>query len=119
MSQGPPESLPPNPYSVEVQDAELVSVAGQSADQASWVIPYKNPAALIAYYLGLFSFIPLIGLLLAIPAVVLGIMGLRARKRNPEVKGSIHAWIGIAVGGLFAVIWGLAFVLIVVGIATA
>ena len=33
-------------------------------------------------------------------AFVLGIFGLRARKRKPAVKGSVHAWIGIILGGL-------------------
>jgi hypothetical protein len=80
------------------------------------VIPYKNPAALAAYYLGIFSFLPLIGLFLALPAFVFGVMGLRARNRNPAIKGSVHAWLGILLGGLFSLVWGLAALSIVVGI---
>ena len=75
-------------------------------DSTGGVIPYKNPPALIAYYLGLFSLLPGIGLLLAIPALILGIMGLKKRAENPEVKGSVHAWIGIVMGGLMTLIWG-------------
>ena len=76
-------------------------------DSTGGVIPYKNPPALIAYYLGLFSLLPFIGLLLAIPAFILGILGLKKRAKNPAVKGSIHAWIGIVMGGLMTLIWGV------------
>lgn len=78
------------------------------------LIPYKNPAALAAYYLGLFSLFPVPGLFLAVPALALGIAGLRARKRDPAIKGSVHAWIGIVMGGIFTLVWGALAVLIVV-----
>jgi hypothetical protein len=69
-------------------------------DQTGGVIPYKNPQALFAYYLGIFSLIPALGLIPAVPAVILGILGLRKRKKNPVIKGAVHAWIGIIIGGL-------------------
>jgi len=69
------------------------------------LIPYKNPRALVAYYLGVFAVIPFIGILLGITAFVLGILGLRYRRRNPAVGGVIHAWIGIVAGGLFGFGW--------------
>jgi len=50
------------------------------------------------------------------PALVLGIMGLRKRAKNPEVKGSVHAWIGIVLGGLFTLIWGAAWGLFIIGL---
>jgi hypothetical protein len=58
---------------------------------------------------------PCIGLFLGIPAVILGIMGLRKRAANPAVKGSVHAWIGIVMGGIFTVVWGIAWVLFIIG----
>ncbi|HSI11733.1 MAG TPA: GYF domain-containing protein [Chthoniobacter sp.] len=70
----------------------------QVGDATGGVIPYKNLPALIGYYLGIFGLIPFIGLLLAIPAFILGIVGLRKRKKNPIIKGSVHAWIGIVLG---------------------
>ena len=88
----------------------------EEGDSTGGVIPYKNPPALIAYYLGLFSGFPLIGLPLGIAAFVLGIIGLKKRRENPKVKGSAHAWIGIGCGGLFTVIWTLAAVGIVFAI---
>ena len=79
-------------------------------DGTGGIIPYKNPKALIAYYLGIFSGLPLIGFPIGIAAFVLGVMGLRDRQRNPVIKGSIHAGIGIGCGGFFALLWGLAIV---------
>ena len=70
-------------------------------DATGGVIPYKNPYALIAYYLGICSLLfCVIPLPLGIVPVVLGIIGLRKRAENPVIKGSVHAWIGIVLGGL-------------------
>ena len=82
-------------------------------DFTGGIIPYKNPAALIAYYCGIFSLIPLLGLFVGIPAVILGVIGLRKRKANPVIKGAVHAWIGIGLGGLTTLLWGGLIVLIV------
>lgn len=73
----------------------------QKSSSYDGIIPYKNPRALIAYYLGIFSFIPILGILLGIPAFILGIQGLGYFKQHPEAKGVVHAWIGIIAGGLF------------------
>ena len=86
-----------------------------SGDVTGGVIPYKNPKALIAYYLGILSGLPMVGLPLGIIAVILGVMGLRDRARNPIIKGSIHAGIGIGCGGLFTLLWGV----LIVGIILA
>jgi hypothetical protein len=75
-------------------------------DSTGGVIPYKNAPALIAYYLGIFSLIPCLGLVFAIPALILGIIGLQKRKQNPAVKGSAHAWIGIVLGAICTLLWG-------------
>ncbi len=83
--------------------------AGQSSvpevqgDATGGVIPYKNPQALTAYYLGIFALIPVIGFFLGIASVVLGILGLRYRKANPQVRGSVHAWIGIILGAVVVI----------------
>jgi hypothetical protein len=117
-----PSSLPPNnPYTSPVGPGGAPQMPNQpypsqEGDGTGGVIPYKNPHALIAYYLGLFSLFPCLGLALAIPAFILGIMGLRARKRNPAIRGSVHAWIGIVMGGIFTVIWGLMGLAIIGGL---
>jgi DNA-directed RNA polymerase subunit RPC12/RpoP len=66
------------------------------------LIPYRNASALWAYYLGVFSLIPFLGIPIGIVAVVLGFRGLRYVERHPEAKGKAHAWAGIIVGGGFA-----------------
>src|SRR5262249_21617501 len=45
-------------------------------DTLSTIIPYHNGRALAAYYTGVFSFICVIGVPLAIVAIILGILGL-------------------------------------------
>jgi len=87
-----------------------------TGDATGGIIPYKNPPALIAYYLGLFSIIPCFGVLLGIPAVILGIIGLVQRRKNPVIKGSVHAWIGIVVGGLMSLLW-LVLIALMIGVS--
>ncbi len=80
------------------------------------LIPYKNSSALIAYYLGVFSIIPFLGIFLGITAFILGLKGLRFTKKHPESKGKIHAWIGILAGGFFGFGY-LITILISIGLA--
>jgi hypothetical protein len=81
----------------------------QAGDATAGIIPYKNPHALTAYYLGIFSVIPALGLLLSLPAIILGIVGLKKRKANRVIKGAAHAWVGIGVGG-FSLAYHLFFI---------
>jgi len=66
----------------------------------STLIPYKNPKALASYYCGIFALIPILGFFVAPAALILGIMGLRHRRANPEAKGTVHAMIGVVLGAL-------------------
>ncbi|MCU0879554.1 MAG: DUF4190 domain-containing protein [Pirellulaceae bacterium] len=88
-------------------------------DSTGGVIPYKNMPALLAYYLGIAS---LICCLVAIPfgivPVVLGIVGLQKRAANPAIKGSVHAWIGIVLGGLNFLLSIVIWVIVLLGQAT-
>jgi serine/threonine protein kinase len=83
-------------------------------DATGGVIPYKNPPALIAYYCGVFSLIPIIGIIVGIPGIILGFVGLRRRWANPPIKGAVHAWIGIILGLLTTMLWAGVIGLIVV-----
>lgn len=85
----PPPALAPPTATVVTPDNPL-----------SAVVPYKNPKALIAYYLAIFSLIPCFGLPLGIAAFILGLLGLKAAKAQPNTHGTVHAWIGIVLGGL-------------------
>ena len=61
------------------------------------MIPYKNTPALLAYYFGVFGLLP--GLIpLSIAAIVLGFIGLSKQKKQPAIKGTVHARIGIILG---------------------
>jgi hypothetical protein len=64
------------------------------------LIPTKNAKALIAYYLGVFSVIPCIALVLGPAALILGILGLKECKRDPNLPGKGHAITGIVLGSL-------------------
>lgn len=76
----------------------------ETGDGTGGLIPYKNPKALTAYYLGILSLLCCFaGLPLGIVPLVLGIQGLRDRSRNPVIKGSVHAWIGIVCGAIATV----------------
>lgn len=110
------DNQPENPY-----DAPMAEVVGQQpmmpptneGDATGGVIPYKNPHALIAYYLGIISLLPLIGVPFGIASVILGFMGLSRRKQNPVIKGSAHAWIGI-IFGMLSLLCGTGFVFLMI-----
>ena len=100
-SESNPFAAPPD------ATASVTPTPSAEADATGGLIPYKNPHALIAYYLGIVSGLPLIGLPFGIAAFILGLKGLKARKQNPVIKGSVHAAIGIGCGGLFSLVWGV------------
>ena len=96
-SCGHAASAPPTvPGPISRRDSE-------EGDATGGVIPYKNVPALMAYYCGVFSIIPFFPI--GVAAFVLGIIGLKRRKRKPVIRGAAHAWIGIIIGGLFGLIW--------------
>ena len=110
--------LPGEPVTPPVPSMPTRSQAGspeatlnqESSGTLTSVIPYKNPMALTAYYLGIFSLIPILGAVLALPAIVLGVLGLRRHRRNPIAKGKAHAWVGISTGALSILVhFGLMF----------
>ena len=103
-----------NPYEAPTAGRTRPVTNPNEGDATGGIIPYKNPKALIAYYLGIFSGFPVIGFFLAVPAFVLGIMGLRDRNRNPAIKGSIHAGIGIGCGTIFTLLWGSLIIVFII-----
>ena len=83
------------------------------------MIPAKNGPALASYYLGLFSLLPCFGFPLGAAAVYFGIKGLQNVRANPEVRGGVHAWVGVICGGLFGMLNLLLVILFVVGIVVS
>ncbi len=96
-----PASL--NPFSAPTT-AELPVWSAEPGDSSSITetfIPSKNGPALASYYLGIFSLFPCLGFPLGVAAVYFGIQGIRRVRKNPEVRGGIHAWVGTICGALF------------------
>ena len=94
----------------------VLSAAGEkprSNGGLNVIIPYKNIRALAAYYLGVFSAIPIFGIPLGAAAFALGILALRFRRNDPAAGGAVHAWIGILAGGFFSLLW-LALIIMVI-----
>jgi hypothetical protein len=69
-------------------------------DPVQTLIPYKNVRALAAYYLGVFSFVCVIGLILGPAAILLGFLGYGYGRKHPTAKGTGHAVAGIVFGVL-------------------
>ncbi|MCH2181462.1 MAG: hypothetical protein MK108_05600 [Mariniblastus sp.] len=94
-----PNHPPENPYAAaQVDLVPAQTSAGSEGDVTGGVIPYKNPCALAAYYLGLLAWIPACGSPFAIASIWLGIVGLKKRRINPAIRGSAHAIFGIVAG---------------------
>lgn len=87
--------------------------APQESELLRKVIPYKNPYALTAYYLAVFSLIPVLGIPLGLIAFVLGIVGIIYRSNHPEAHGFAHALTGIILGGGCAILWTVIIVAII------
>lgn len=79
--------------------------------------PAANGPALAAYYLGVFTLVPLFGALAAVPAVTCGLAGTRRARFLPGQEGGAHAWTGLVLGGAagvanlsWAAVWLMALV---------
>ena len=91
-------------------DAALTPVPGaeEEVGVVGRMIPTANPAALTAYYAGIFSLVPFLGLLLGPLALVLGVKGLKAAPAVPGQVGRVHARIGLILGILTSLAnWGV------------
>jgi hypothetical protein len=91
----------------------------QEADPLGGLIPYRNGQALAAYYCGVFSLIPCVGLILGPIALIMGILGLRYSKLHPAAKGGGHAIAGIVLGLLVLIGHLIVIGFIVLGILSA
>ncbi len=108
----------PAPDAPSLPEPDIYRPPTGDGDATGGLIPYKNMPALFAYYCGVFSLIPLFPI--GIVAVILGIIGLRAYKRQPAIRGRVHAWIGIILGGLFGLLYlALTVLMIAAAIAAA
>ena len=98
-----------NPFAVPQAKMQQNYQPMEEGDATGGLIPYKNPPALIGDYLGYLGFLPILGIPIALAAIILGFIGLRKRKKNPAVRGKGHA--------LFAIIAGFIGLICVGGIS--
>ena len=76
------------------------------------VIPVNNSPALVGYYLGVASLIPLLGFATGPVALVCGILGARKAKIQPQAAGMGHAVAAILMGVGGPLFWILLTVLV-------
>lgn len=80
-------SPPINVTSVPKLNA-LLADTGQGDEPFATIVPYRNPHALVGYYISILSLLPFIGGIAGPTAIVLGIIGLKKRKIEPQRKGT-------------------------------
>ncbi len=85
---------------VELHLSPRLPVIIEDDNTLGGLIPYKNGQALASYYLGVFSFIPVFGILPGVAAVITGILGLRRCRLTPQIRGGIHAGVGLFLGAV-------------------
>jgi Domain of unknown function (DUF4190) len=90
------DDLPPEPRRRPVRSG---------GDGFATVVPYRNGAALIAYYFGVFGLIPILGFVFGPAAVILGVIGLVKARKNPQARGTGHAIAGIVLGVIDPFLW--------------
>jgi hypothetical protein len=87
--------------------------SGNKGEGIAKVIPYKNKLALMAYYIGVFSFIPVACFILGPIAFILGVFGLIKARNSPKAHGMGHAIFGIILGlaspPLWVILWYTVF----------
>lgn len=89
------------------------AMPSSQSDATGGLIPYKNPYALVGYYLSIFSMIPFVGIPLGVAGIICGIVGVRRRNRNPMMRGTAHAWFAILFSALVILIQVAAIVSLV------
>jgi hypothetical protein len=94
----------PSPPSAAAAGPASGSSSGSPPGALDALVPARNAPALVAYYCGVFSIIPGLGLVLGPVAIVAGIFGIRRASRHPEVRGAAHAWSGVVMGVLFPIV---------------
>jgi hypothetical protein len=104
----PGYARPPGPY--PGMPAEDI---GQNAGMRMLMPVGRSGWAIAAGYLGLLSIFPFVGALFGVAAVITGIQAIRDIKRNPSRHGMGRAIFGLVVGGLFALVWLAALVVII------
>jgi len=68
------------------------------------IIPTRNPTSIAGYYLGVFSLISVLGLILTIPAFICSIIAMQKATANPDVAGMGRAITRLVLGVVQSII---------------
>jgi hypothetical protein len=91
-------------YCGEYLDPELRNAAEVPDEVERYLLPSGRPASAIAAgYLGLFSVLPVFGLI----AILVSLKAFRTLKQNPELLGRGRAWFGLVMGILTTLLYGI------------
>ncbi len=110
-SSEPPVVPPPATAAYPRSQVTAQKVSGLDA-----VIPTSNPPSLLAYYLGLFSILPVAGAVMGPVAIFSGVKGLRKVKEINGLPGKTHAWVGIVMGTIGTLFNLLILIVVVVAL---
>jgi hypothetical protein len=106
-------------YCKSYLDPTLAPRPPASSSLERMVIPVDVPtSAIAAGYLGLLAFVPLVGALFGVLAVVCGRRALKTIHANPALHGKGRAWFGIIIGAPLAILWGFFLVALILGLAS-
>ena len=106
------EPTPPPKIVAPVEDADFsappeppapASFVPRTPDLGDHLVPTANKSALLAYYLGIFSLIPCLGLFLGPAAIIKGSQGLTWAETLPSRLGRGHAMTGVVIGWIVTV----------------
>jgi Domain of unknown function (DUF4190) len=98
-------------YCEEYLDPALRDEPSVPDDLERFLTPSGRPAsAILAGYLGLFSLLPLFGII----AVIVSLIALRTLKRQPHLPGRGRAWFGLVMGISSTLLYGIPMIAVLV-----
>jgi hypothetical protein len=120
FQEEPPSPRPrrPKPPPRDEDDLDEARFRREEDNIVQTFIPYKNPKSLVAYYCGVFSLIPCLGLILGPIALIFGILAWKYYNRHATAGGLGHAITGVILGTVTTLLNFGAVILVLIGVGT-
>ena len=99
-----PPDIPPDRTAPLTRPPVIPEIEDHDPGAMDHIMPTRNVPALLSWYLGVFGLIPVLGIPMALAAIVTGILGLRAARRRDVKVGKGHAIAGLILGILMGVL---------------